>query len=160
MWYFFNYLKGWTVKNPIYDGKRNIITPIPFPIEESKTGSVFLIDFVDSDDPFSISIGATKKFKLTIKKLDDINMNSLGDFISGKSYEPQPQAFMALDILFRFVPSMLFTSVGRCFYASDSASQIANGAVLWQGFHQSIKPSRNQMLINLDVSATTFYQPG
>ena len=32
--------------------------------------------------------------------------------------------------------------------------------MLWQGFHQSLRPAKGQMLINLDVSATAFYQSG
>ena len=87
-------------------------------------------------------------------------MHKLGLFLEGRATETPVDAIMALDILLRHRPSLVYTTVGRCFYTPDSAASIANGAQLWQGFHQSIKPTRGQMLINLDVSATAFYQPG
>jgi eukaryotic translation initiation factor 2C len=87
-------------------------------------------------------------------------MQRLGLFLEGRMRETPTDAIMALDILLRHRPSLLYTTVGRCFYTPDSAAPIANGAQLWQGFHQSIRPTLGHMLINLDVSATAFYQPG
>jgi hypothetical protein len=102
-----------------------------------------------------------KKFKLTFIKLGEINMQRLGAFLDGRLVNDTPyDAIQALDILLRHRPSLLYTTIGRCFYTPDSAAAIANGAQLWQGFHQSIRPSRGNMMINLDVSATAFYQPG
>lgn len=141
-------------------------------------------------------------------------MKNLNLFLDGKISEVPNDAIVVLDVLLRHRPSLLFTTVGRCFYTSDSAATIANGAQLWQGkqytqerergcwyhgeclclptgftcwsppshstlisnsplnftsylslhlypgFHQSIRATRGHMLINLDVSATAFYQPG
>jgi len=101
-----------------------------------------------------------KKFKLCLKKLGEIEMAPLTAFLNGIISETPHDAIAALDILLRHRPSIIYTTVGRCFYTPDSAAGIANGAQLWQGFHQSLKPSRGGMLINLDVSATAFYQPG
>eukprot|EP00842_Homolaphlyctis_polyrhiza_P005960 jgi/Hompol1/6365/HPOL_004951-RA len=101
-----------------------------------------------------------KKFQLTITKLEPINMQRLIAYLEGRTAEVPSEAITVVDVLLRHRPSLQFTTVGRCFYTSDSASQIANGAQLWQGFHQSLRPTRGQLLINLDVSATAFYQPG
>src|SRR5687768_4281439 len=87
-------------------------------------------------------------------------MQKLGAFLDGRLADTPHDSIMALDILLRHRPSLTYTTIGRCFYTPDSAASIANGAQLWQGFHQSIRPTRGQMLINLDVSATAFYQPG
>lgn len=90
-------------------------------------------------------------------------MRRLHQFLEGKSHDaplPPHDAVQALDILLRHRPSMLYTTVGRCFYTPEGAALIANGAELWQGFHQSIRPSPQKMLLNLDVSATAFYEPG
>jgi hypothetical protein len=94
-------------------------------------------------------------------------MSVLGAFLDGRNtqtpidamyYFPNLIFRMALDILLRHRPSLLYTTVGRCFYTSDTAQTIANGAQLWQGFHQSIRPTQGKMMINLDVSATAFYE--
>lgn len=142
---------------PVFDGKKNVFAPKPLPLLAD--AGEFVVDYYDDDDPAAKKRGP-KKFKLVLIKIGEINMQRLGLFLEGRTGETPLDAIMALDILLRHRPSLVYTTVGRCFYTPDSAAAIANGAQLWQGFHQSIRPSRGQMLINLDVSATAFYQPG
>ncbi|RKO93090.1 Piwi domain-containing protein [Blyttiomyces helicus] len=156
---------------PVFDGRKNVFAARPLPLDSAlsaaaaagaDTGAdgeagVFNVDYFDDDDAKK---RGPKKFKLTIKKVGEINMQRLAMFLEGRISETPHDAIMALDILLRHRPSLVYTTVGRCFYTPDSAASIANGAQLWQGFHQSIRPTRGQMLINLDVSATAFYQPG
>ncbi|KAI8619684.1 Piwi domain-containing protein [Chytriomyces sp. MP71] len=138
---------------PVFDGRRAVYAARALPLVEDL--SEFTIDYYDNDDPM-----ARKLFKLTLIKIGEINMQRLGLFLEGRATETPTDAITALDILLRHRPSLMYTTVGRCFYTPDSAASIANGAQLWQGFHQSIRPTRGQMLINLDVSATAFFQPG
>ncbi|KAJ3129151.1 hypothetical protein HK098_002392 [Nowakowskiella sp. JEL0407] len=142
---------------PVYDGRKNLFSSRALPFE----GDVgqFQVDYFDDDDPGSRR-RAPKKFKMTIRKIGEVNMQRLALFLEGRLPETPHDALMAMDILLRHIPSLKYTTVGRCFYTPDSAATIANGAQLWQGFHQSIKPTRGAVLINLDVSATAFYQPG
>ncbi|KAI8828499.1 Piwi domain-containing protein, partial [Chytridium lagenaria] len=148
---------------PVFDGKKNVFAARPLPLEGDL--SEFTLDYADEDDQMIsvknvITKRGPKKFKLVIRKLGEINMQRLGLFLDGRLAEAPMDAILALDILLRHRPSLTYTTVGRCFYTPDSAAAIANGAQLWQGFHQSIRPTFGQMLINLDVSATAFYQPG
>ncbi|KAJ3387739.1 argonaute 1 [Lobulomyces angularis] len=140
---------------PIFDGRHNMFSIRDLPLQDDP----YSLDYFDTEDPLAKRKNP-KTFVMTIKKIGEINMNNLGLFLDGRISEAPLDAMMALDILLRHRPSLLYTTVGRCFYTSDSSQSIANGAQLWQGFHQSIRPSRGQMLINLDVSATAFYQPG
>ncbi|KAJ3287814.1 argonaute 1 [Borealophlyctis nickersoniae] len=140
---------------PVFDGRKNVFAARALPLEGDS--AVYSIDYFDEDEAKS---RGPKKFKMTIKKVGEINMQRLAMFLEGRLSETPLDAIMALDILLRHRPSLVYTTVGRCFYTPDSAAAIANGAQLWQGFHQSLRPSRGQMLINLDVSATAFYQPG
>ncbi|KAI9364457.1 Piwi domain-containing protein [Zopfochytrium polystomum] len=142
---------------PVFDGRKNIFASRPLPLIAD--AGEFLVDYYDDDEPATKKRGP-KKFKLVLIKVGEINMQRLGLFLEGRIGETPLDAIMALDILLRHRPSLVYTTVGRCFYTSDSAASIANGAQLWQGFHQSLRPSQSQMLINLDVSATAFYQPG
>ncbi|KAJ3121651.1 argonaute 1 [Physocladia obscura] len=143
---------------PVFDGRKNVYSARPLPIVGD--ASEFTVDFFDNEDPFAIK-NTAKKFTLALIKVGEINMQSLGLFLEGnRQIETPHDAINALDILLRHRPSLVYTTVGRCFYTPDSAAPIANGAQLWQGFHQSIRPTRGQMLINLDVSATAFFQPG
>ncbi|KAJ3223159.1 argonaute 1 [Chytriomyces hyalinus] len=142
---------------PVFDGRKNVYSARPLPLVGD--ASDFSIDYFDNDDPFAQKNGP-KKFTLALIKVGEINMQRLGLFLEGRTNETPLDAIQALDILLRHRPSLMYTTVGRCFYTPDSAAAIANGAQLWQGFHQSIRPTRGQMMINLDVSATAFFQPG
>ncbi|KAI9104430.1 Piwi domain-containing protein [Phlyctochytrium arcticum] len=140
---------------PVFDGRKNVFSARPLPLDPE--GQTFDIDYYDEDES---KLRGAKKFVLIIQKIGEIDMQRLGAFLEGRMTETPVDAIMALDILLRHRPSLTYTTIGRCFYTPDSAAAIANGAQLWQGFHQSIRPTRGQMLINLDVSATAFYQPG
>ncbi|KNC97956.1 uncharacterized protein SPPG_06944 [Spizellomyces punctatus DAOM BR117] len=140
---------------PVFDGRKNVFAAKALPIAPGEVA--FNIDYFDDDDSKK---RGPKKFTLIIKKVGEINMQKLSAFLDGRLADTPNDAIMALDILLRHRPSLTYTTIGRCFYTPDSAASIANGAQLWQGFHQSIRPTRGQMLINLDVSATAFYQPG
>ncbi|KAJ1553664.1 Eukaryotic translation initiation factor 2C [Cladochytrium tenue] len=133
-----------------------VITPEVPPVKNRRVYQLWE-DEGEAEDPAQ---RGPKKFKLVLTKIGEINMQRLGLFLEGRIGETPVDAIVALDILLRHRPSLIYTTVGRCFYTPDSAATIANGAQLWQGFHQSIRPSQGQMLINLDVSATAFYQPG
>jgi eukaryotic translation initiation factor 2C len=99
-------------------------------------------------------------FELTLTKISEINMDTLRMFLKGLSSEYPEDPISVLDIVMRHRPSLRFTTVGRCFYTPEAAVTIPNGAQLWQGFHQSMHPTKGQMLVNLDVSATAFYEFG
>ncbi|KAI9203830.1 Piwi domain-containing protein [Polychytrium aggregatum] len=155
--YYLDYYEDEDWKSPSLTGTGSPTKPrspvSPQPVPTLSTTDNTSTDLVDGRK-------SSKKFKLTIAKIGEINMSRLSLFLDGRLSETPLDAIGALDILLRHRPSLMYTTVGRCFYTSDSAAMIANGAQLWQGFHQSLRPARGQMLINLDVSATAFYQTG
>ena len=67
---------------------------------------------------------------------------------------------MAIDILIRQLPSILHTTVGRSFYTPQGAQSLYGGAEVWQGYYQSVRPTPKKMMINVDLSATAFYESG
>ncbi|CAB4383292.1 unnamed protein product [Rhizophagus irregularis] len=62
---------------------------------------------------------------------------------------------MALD-----VTSQVHASLGRSFCTSQGALPNTGGAEVWQGYYQSARLTRGKMMINLDLSATAFYEGG
>ncbi|KAI9498874.1 Piwi domain-containing protein [Zychaea mexicana] len=70
----------------------------------------------------------------------------------------QLSAIMILDVLIRHMPSMLYATVGRSFFTPQERRSLPNGAEVWQGFYQSARPGVGKMMINVDVSATAFYE--
>jgi hypothetical protein len=67
---------------------------------------------------------------------------------------------MALDVLIRHRPSVIYTTVGRSFYTSQGAQPLYGGVEAWQGYYQSARPTRSKMMINIDLSATVFFERG
>ncbi|KAI8917692.1 Piwi domain-containing protein [Powellomyces hirtus] len=157
---------------PVFDGRGNIYAPraLMFKGDEAR----FVLELGEEelaiDSGYRSGAGGERalarpgrgprKFKVTITKIGEINMHRLHLFLEGKTREAPVEAITALDILLRHRPSMMYTTVGRCFYTPEGSASIANGAELWQGFHQAIRPSQNKMLLNLDVSATAFLEAG
>jgi hypothetical protein len=67
---------------------------------------------------------------------------------------------MSLDVLIRHRPSTVHTTVGRSFYTPQGAQPLYGGVEVWQGYYQSARPTRGRMMINIDLSATAFYEGG
>ncbi|KAG0012884.1 Eukaryotic translation initiation factor 2C, partial [Entomortierella chlamydospora] len=101
-------------------------------------------------------------FKAKIRKAAEINLEELHRFLNGNA-AMSPNcltAIMALDILIRHQPAMLYSTVARSFFTPDGARPLSGGVEVWNGFYQSARPTMGKMMINLDVAATTYYQSG
>lgn len=58
------------------------------------------------------------------------------------------------------VPAQSCIQKGKAFYSSRGELNLNNGITIWRGFYQSIRPSPGCMIVNVDVSVTTFYAAG
>ncbi|KAF9438295.1 eukaryotic translation initiation factor 2C, 2 [Entomortierella beljakovae] len=144
---------------PVFDGRKNIFSPRSFPFE-SKT-----FDIILPEDEIPAHVQTDRKprsFKAKIKKASEINLEELHLFLDGKT-AMSPNcltAIMALDVLIRHQPSMLYSTVGRSFFTPDDSKPLIGGIEVWHGFYQSARPTIGKMMINLDVAASTYYQSG
>ena len=66
----------------------------------------------------------------------------------------------ALNIAVRMAPSMRYPSNARSFFTDRETLLIGGGIVLWRGYFQSVRPSINKLLINIDISTGAMYEPG
>ena len=84
-----------------------------------------------------------RAFKVKIKKASEINLEELHLFLNAKSaLTPNClTAIMALDILIRHKPAMLYSNVGRSFFTPDGAQPLYGGVEVWNGFFQSVRPT-------------------
>ncbi|KAG0371264.1 eukaryotic translation initiation factor 2C, 2 [Mortierella sp. AD032] len=144
---------------PVFDGRKNIFSPRVFPFE-SKTLDITLPE--DEVPKGVVPRRPPRVFKVKIKKASEINLEELHRFLDAKSaLTPNClTAIMALDILIRHKPAMLYSSVGRSFFTPDGSQPLYGGVEVWNGFYQSARPTIGRMLINLDVAATAYYQSG
>ncbi|KAK9695426.1 hypothetical protein K7432_012964 [Basidiobolus ranarum] len=142
---------------PIYDGRKNIFSHKPLPFGDYASFVVTLPE--DSEKP---SKREPRAFTLKLVKVGVVVMEELNQFLNGKINLTSncQTAIMALDILIRHRPSMFYTSVGNSFYTRVDSKPLGGGVDVWQGFYQSARPTHKKMMINIDVSATAFYQAG
>ncbi|CAG8471105.1 2334_t:CDS:2 [Funneliformis caledonium] len=133
----------------VFDGRKNIFTSRPLPFGDNST--------------FNISLQNNSRqytFELIIKKVAVIDMNELHRFIYGnwRSSANILTGIMALNVLIRQKPSLTCKAVGRSLYTNQISQACFGGLEVWQGFRQSVKPTPGRMMINVDVSATAFYE--
>ncbi|KAI8575439.1 hypothetical protein K450DRAFT_215715 [Umbelopsis ramanniana AG] len=145
---------------PVYDGRKNIFSPKALPLEDN--AGMFEITLPEDDARASSSKRPPRIFKLKIKKTGEVVMEELRRFLSGQGACTSGclTAIMVLDVLIRHLPSMTYATVGRSFFTPQDAKPLANGAEVWQGFYQSARPAVGRMMVNVDVSATAFYESG
>ncbi|KAI9243621.1 Piwi domain-containing protein [Phascolomyces articulosus] len=142
----------------IYDGRKNVFSPKPLNLGPDQLGQ-FEVEFQDGVK----GAARTKTIKIQIQKANEINMTEVHQFLQGKQrLTPNSlTGIMAMDVLIRHMPSLTFnTVVGRSFYTPNDSRALSGGLEVWQGFYQSARPGVGKMYINLDVSATAFYEGG
>ncbi|RHY09601.1 hypothetical protein DYB25_010480, partial [Aphanomyces astaci] len=87
-----------------------------------------------------------------------VRTEQLHELFAGRlNYTPY-DAIQALDIAMRYSASTRFTTVGRNFFTNSGAVTLGEGAELWFGYHQSLRPTQTQLTLNIDMAATAFVE--
>jgi len=141
---------------PVYDGRKSLFSPKDLRFD-SKTFDIILATDVQPNSRHPVPV-----FKMKVKKVATINLEELHRFLQGKSALTNNvlTGIQALDILIRHKPGLLYSTVGRSFFTPDGKQALDGGLEVWRGFYQSARPTVGKMMINIDISATAFFQPG
>jgi len=81
-------------------------------------------------------------------------------FLNGKVNTCPEETIMAIDVILRNKPSLIFTPVGRSFFSREDCQSAYGGIEFWRGYYQSVRPGNGKIYINMDIAAATFYEPG
>ncbi|KAF9208010.1 Eukaryotic translation initiation factor 2C [Haplosporangium sp. Z 27] len=141
---------------PVYDGRKNLFSPKELKFD-SKTFDITLDKSLQPNPKRTIEV-----FKVKIRKVATINLEELHRFLNKKSALTNNilTGIMALDVLIRHKPALLYATVGSSFFTPEGKQPLSGPLEVWRGFYQSARPAVGKMMINLDVSATAFYQSG
>ncbi|CAG8461331.1 16740_t:CDS:10, partial [Acaulospora morrowiae] len=142
----------------VFDGRKNIFASRQLPFGEVATFDVTLPE----NDGFVSTRRTPRAFKIKMKKTSVIIMEELHRFLEGRG-RLTPNCLtgiMAIDVLIRHLPSMKSVTVGRSFFTRDDTTALAGGIEIWQGYYQSARPAKGKIMINVDLSATAFYEAG
>jgi len=136
--------------NIVTDHRKNIYTPKRLPFGTKTFEEVVPFDQIGMEKP--------RFYTVTIKpsESDFVRISQLTALFQGKiNYTPY-DAIQALDISLRHTASMRFVTVGRNFFSAEGAKSIGEGAELWFGYHQSLRPTQSGLTLNVDTANTAF----
>ncbi|KAG7450179.1 argonaute-like protein [Guyanagaster necrorhizus] len=135
---------------------------LPQPIE-------IRVPFYDEDETRPGSNG--KEYTLAITFIQNIDPSHLINYLAGqpqyRGYDILP-IISALNIVLAAHPNRTSQGGGvlvgrnRFFFATAAAPPVPLGGGLqaWRGFYSSVRPSHNQLMVNVNVCTTAFYVPG
>ncbi|XP_023216070.1 protein argonaute-2-like [Centruroides sculpturatus] len=138
-----------------FDGKKNLFSCNLLPIEEKKTYFVSLKSNNRTCD-YNVVLKPVCKDKMALPRID---LKPLRRKCHGNSEE----AIMAVDTIMRHGPAKSLVPIGRSFFSSSSDKEsisLGAGREIWFGYHQSVRIAQWKPMLNVDISATTFYKSG
>ncbi|KAI6150981.1 Piwi-domain-containing protein [Pisolithus tinctorius] len=101
-----------------------------------------------------------RRFAVTLKRVDAsvIDFNDLRQFLDGRLKQQTPKVIVAINLLQLIVrqgPNL------QSFFTKDAGRvTLGGGLEAWKGFYQSVRPTHNQLLVNVDVTCGVLYQEG
>ncbi|GJM97373.1 hypothetical protein PR202_ga14295 [Eleusine coracana subsp. coracana] len=120
----------------------------------------FHISLLEEDDGSGVE-RRQKTYKVVIKFAAKADLHRLEQFIAGRQAEAPQEALQVLDIVLRELPTARYVSFGRSFFSPDLGRRrsLGEGLESWRGFYQSIRPTQMGLSLNIDMSATAFFEP-
>ncbi|KAI6110019.1 Piwi domain-containing protein [Pisolithus sp. B1] len=107
-----------------------------------------------------------RRLAVTLKRVDasTIDFNELRQFLDGRLKQQTPKVIVAINLLQLIVrqgPNLKYPNNIRSFFTKDAGKvALGGGLEAWKGFYQSVRPTHNQLLINVDVTCGVLYQEG
>ncbi|CAH9115106.1 unnamed protein product [Cuscuta europaea] len=141
--------------NPVYDGTRTIYSPVEFQDDRIELYVNLPINNGKSNKMFRVNIKLVSKF-------DGVKLNSyLNKEGDNNEWSPLPREYLhALDVVLRESAKEKCLASGKSFYSSSmgGATEIGGGAVALRGFFQSLRPTKQGLALNVDLSMTAFHE--
>ncbi|KAJ4961968.1 hypothetical protein NE237_021878 [Protea cynaroides] len=154
---------------PAFDGRKNLYSPVEFQKDKLEFYISLPVSMVKSIWPLSETRDAPEKhqklklFRVNIRLASKLDGRELKSYLSkeGEDWAPLPQEYLhALDIVLRESPTEKCIPVGRSLYSSSMGGieDIGGGAVGLRGFFQSVRPTQQGLILNVDFSVTAFHE--
>jgi eukaryotic translation initiation factor 2C len=144
----------------VYDGRKNMFAARELPFGENHIQEFEVT--LGEPRPADANVKPQKAYKITLKKVAEINPEVLQRFIHGEQSHDNNvlTAITALNVVIRMEPTMNYPFNVRSFFTNRETKDIGGGIVLWRGYFQSVRPGVGKMLINVDISTATMYKSG
>ncbi|KAM0860384.1 hypothetical protein ACQ4PT_046574 [Festuca glaucescens] len=151
---------------PAFDGRRDLYSPIEF--QENKAEFFVSLPIasarcpVDKTDGHMLDKQNFKVFKVNIRLVSKLSGQDLNKYLTeDKDGISLPQDYLhALEVILREGAMENSVLVGRSLYprSMGEAREIGGGAVGLRGFFQSLRPTKQGLALNVDLSLTAFHE--
>ncbi|KAH7943164.1 hypothetical protein HPB52_005953 [Rhipicephalus sanguineus] len=135
---------------PAFDGRKNLYTRRELKFRER----TFAVDLEEDQ--------RVQKFVVKIQYAATVNLDALHAVFENKVNTVPQEVLQAVDIVLRHGPSIKLTPVGRSFFKPpppNEAHSLGGGREVWFGYYTSVRPAQWKPMLNVDMSATAFYEP-
>ncbi|KAG8775710.1 hypothetical protein FRC12_001319 [Ceratobasidium sp. 428] len=147
-----------------HDNMRRLISLKKIPVTGVAQVFSLVVTFFeeDEDGPNERSRDYRISLKLTIEHATSEMTKYLGGTAGYGSFDPQPM-LSAFNILLAKYPSQHGVMVGRnkwFFPTPGQALPLGTGLEAYKGYYSSVRPSFQQLMVNVNVATTAFYCTG
>ena len=101
-----------------------------------------------------------REYTVTIQWAAQVSLYNLNEALEGRLTEIPRDTLQAVQTVLRFLPSMTSISVGASFFSfsDEHERDLGLGFQIWNGLFVSIRPTQWKMMLNVDLSSTSFYK--
>ncbi|KAH9916915.1 ribonuclease H-like domain-containing protein [Fomitopsis serialis] len=139
-------------------------------ISSFKLPQPLVVNVIYTDEDEDEDKKKPKEFALTIKFIQDIETQSLVNYLEGqkqyRGYDVLP-VIAALNLILAAHPNRVggggvMVGKNKFFHPSPAhpPTSLGGGLEAWRGFYSSVRPAYKQLMVNVNVCTTAFYTPG
>ncbi|KAG8719694.1 hypothetical protein FRC08_002226 [Ceratobasidium sp. 394] len=147
-----------------HDGVKRLVSLKKIPVTGAAQVFSVMVTYFEEDEDGPDE--ASKNYRIALTLSTAHETGEMTKYLSGGvgdgSFDPQPM-LSAFNILLAKYPSQHGVMVGRnkwFFPTATQASPLGVGLEAYRGFYSSVRPSFQQLMVNVNVAATAFYRPG
>ncbi|XP_077507380.1 protein argonaute-2-like [Amblyomma americanum] len=134
---------------PAFDGRKNLYTRRQLNFRER----TFTVDLEEDQ--------GSQTFIIKIQYAATVNLDALHGVFQKRVQTVPQEVLQAIDIVLRHSPSINLAPVGRSFFRPPGPNEhndLGGGREVWFGYYTSVRPAQWKPMLNVDMSATAFYE--
>jgi len=145
-----------------HDNMKRLVSLKEIPV--TGAAQVFSVGVTYFDEGDDGPTEKSKNYRISLKLTTKHDTADMTKHLAGKDAALDPQPMLsAFNIILAKYPSQHGIMVGRnkwFFPTPNSASSLGGGLEAFRGFYSSVRPSFQQLMVNVNVATTAFYRPG
>ncbi|KAF9049360.1 Piwi-domain-containing protein [Hymenopellis radicata] len=145
----------------LYDGDAIIYSSHRLKLPGGGAAS-FLVSLSDVQRSAPLVEGDKGVIKVTLTRTSGatIRPEDIKALINGRATSKTATATNLLQLIIKQTTNQNYPHSARAFFSSAGSKPIGGGLELWRGFFQSVRPTTNSILVNIDTSVTAMYRSG